>query len=66
MNRKHIVRLADAERRACDEVVKRLKWTSQKVRRVQILLKADAESSPHTWKTCWKSSAGSERRPRFA
>ena len=42
MNKKYIVRLSDAERRACEEVVKKLKGTSQKVRRAQILLKADA------------------------
>ena len=43
MNKKYIVRLSDAERRVCDEVVKKLKGTSQKVRRAQVLLKADAD-----------------------
>jgi hypothetical protein len=43
MNKKYIVRLSDEERRACQEVVKRLKGTSQKVKRAQILLKADAD-----------------------
>ena len=43
VNKKYIVRLTDAERRVCDEVVKKLKGTSQKVRRAQILLKADAD-----------------------
>ena len=38
MNKKYIVRLSDAERRVCEEVVKKLKGTSQKVRRAQILL----------------------------
>src|SRR6186997_1762971 len=43
MNKKYIVRLSDEERQVCQEVVKKLKGTSQKVRRAQILLKADAE-----------------------
>jgi hypothetical protein len=43
MNKKYLVRLSDAERRVCEEVVKKLKGTSQKVRRAQILLKADAD-----------------------
>ena len=43
MNKKYVVRLTDAERRVCDEVVKKLKGTSQKVRRAQVLLKADAD-----------------------
>lgn len=41
MNKKYIVRLAKKEREALVEVVKRLKGSSQKVRRAQILLKAD-------------------------
>ncbi len=43
MNKKYIVRLSDEERQVCQEVVKNLKGTSQKVRRAQILLKADAD-----------------------
>ena len=43
MNKKYIVRLSDEERQVCQEVVKKLKGTSQKVRRSQILLKADAD-----------------------
>ena len=43
MNKKYIVRLSDEERGVCQEVVKRLKGTSQKVKRAQILLKADAD-----------------------
>lgn len=43
MNKKYIVRLSDTERKACQEVVKKLKGTSQKVRRAQVLLKADAD-----------------------
>ena len=43
MNKKYIVRLSEQERQACQEVVKKLKGTSQKVRRAQILLKADAD-----------------------
>lgn len=42
MQKKYIVRLSKAERKELTEVVKKLKGTSQKVRRAQILLKADA------------------------
>jgi hypothetical protein len=48
MNKKYIVRLSDAERRACEEVVKKLKGTSQKVLRAQILLKAEADGPAWT------------------
>ena len=47
MWKKFIVRLSDQERRTPGEVVAKLKGTSQKVRRAQILLKADADGS------CW-------------
>jgi len=43
MQKKYIVRLSDSERETCREVIGKLKGTSQKVRRAQILLKADAE-----------------------
>ena len=43
MNKKYIVRLLEQERQVCQEVVKKLKGSSQKVRRAQILLKADAD-----------------------
>ena len=43
MNKKYIVRLSDEERVVCQEVVKRLKGSSEKVKRAQILLKADAD-----------------------
>ena len=42
MHKKYIVRLSDAEREVCQEVIRRLKGSSQKVRRAQMLLKADA------------------------
>ena len=42
MQKKYIVRLNDEERDTLREVVKKLKGTGQKVRRAQILLKADA------------------------
>ena len=42
MNKKFIVRLSEEEREVCRQVVKNLKGSSQKVRRAQILLKADA------------------------
>ncbi len=41
--KKSIVRLTDSERQTCKDVVGNLKGTSQKVRRAQILLKADAD-----------------------
>jgi hypothetical protein len=43
MNKMFIVRLSDEERGVCQEVIKTLKGSSQKVRRAQILLKADAD-----------------------
>jgi hypothetical protein len=48
MNKKYIVRLSDEERQVCENVVKKLKGTSQKVRRAQILLKADADGPAWT------------------
>ncbi len=42
MQKKYIVRLSGEERDTLRGVVKKLKGTSQKVRRAQILLKADA------------------------
>lgn len=48
MNKKYIVRLSDQEREVCEDVVKRLKGTSQKVRRAQILLKSDADGPAWT------------------
>lgn len=43
MNKKYIVRLSEQERQACTEVIKKLKGSAQKVRRAQLLLKADAD-----------------------
>jgi len=43
MQKKYIVRLTDRERSELLTVIKKLKGTSQKVRRAQILLKADAD-----------------------
>ena len=42
MQKKYIIRLTDEERRELQEVVKKLKGSSEKVRRAQVLLKADA------------------------
>ena len=42
MNKKYIVELTDDERAALREVVKKLKGSSQKVKRANVLLKADA------------------------
>ena len=43
MKKKYIVRLTDAERVTLEGVVKRLKGSSARVRRAQVLLKADAD-----------------------
>ena len=48
MNKKYIVRLSEEERQICIEIVKKLKGTSQKVRRAQILLKADTDGPAWT------------------
>ena len=48
MQKKYIVRLSDQERDSLREVIKKLKGTSQKVRRAQILLKADADGPAWT------------------
>lgn len=45
MNKKYVVRLSEEERRVCQEIIKTLKGSSQKFRRAQILLKADADGS---------------------
>src|SRR3989441_11181829 len=47
MNKKFVVRLSDEERVVCQEIIKNLKGSSQKFRRAQILLKADADGP--TW-----------------
>lgn len=43
MQKKYIVRLSDAERQTLREVIAKLRGSSQKVRRAQVLLKADAD-----------------------
>ena len=48
MNKKYIVRLSDAERGVCQGIVKRLKGTSEKVKRAQMLLKADGDGPAWT------------------
>ena len=47
MNKKFIVRLSEEERGVCREIIKNLKGSSQKVRRAQILLKADVRDHTH-------------------
>ena len=44
MKKKYIVRLSEEERNALKEVIKKLKGTSQRVRRAQILLKSDVDA----------------------
>ena len=48
MNKKYIVRLSQKEREELVDIVKRLKGSAQKVRRAQVLLKADANVSNWT------------------
>ena len=48
MQKKYIVRLSRTERDTLGQVVKKLKGSSQKVRRAQILLKADVNGSNWT------------------
>lgn len=48
MQKKYLVRLTDQERGVLEDVTKKLKGTSQKVRRAQILLKADADGPAWT------------------
>jgi hypothetical protein len=48
MNKKYIVRLTDAERRVCNEVIEKSKGKSQKARRARILLKSDADGPAWT------------------
>jgi transposase len=43
MEKRYVVRLTEEEREVLREVVKKLKGSSQKVRRAQVLLKADVE-----------------------
>jgi hypothetical protein len=43
MQKKYIVRLSEQERNSLREIVKKLSGSSQKVRRAQILLKADVD-----------------------
>ena len=48
MLKKYVVRLSDEERGICQDIVKNLKGSSQKFRRAQILLKADADGAGWT------------------
>lgn len=48
MQKKYVVRLNDQEREELRQVVKKLSGTSQKVKRAQVLLKADADGPAWT------------------
>jgi hypothetical protein len=48
MLKKYIVRLTDEERKSLQEIVSKFKGSSQKVRRAQVLLKADADGPAWT------------------
>ncbi len=43
MNKKYTVRLSDEERKVCEQIIKDHKGKSEKLRRAQMLLKADAD-----------------------
>ena len=43
MNKKYVVRLSEEERGVCQEIIKKLKGSSQKFRRAQLLLKTEAD-----------------------
>ena len=62
MNKKYIVRLSKREREELLDVLKRLKGSSQKVRRAQILLKADARGP--NWTDVEQQAAVRPRRER--
>ena len=48
MLKKYIVRLSEAERQTLEQIVRKLNGSSQKVRRAQVLLKADADGPAWT------------------
>jgi hypothetical protein len=48
MEKKYIVRLTEQERQTLRGVIKKLKGSSEKVRRAQILLKADVDGPKWT------------------
>ena len=48
MQKKYVIRLSQEERQMCEQVIDQLKGTSQKVRRANILLKADADGPAWT------------------
>lgn len=56
MNKKYIVRLTAKERRSLREIVRKLNGSSQKVRRVPMLSKADAVGP------AWTSNANDTHR----
>ena len=47
-SKKYVVRLTDAERETLQQIVGKFKGSSQRVRRAQVLLKADAEGPDWT------------------
>ncbi len=47
-SKKYVVRLTDAERETLQQIARKFKGSSQKVRRAQVLLKADADGPDWT------------------
>lgn len=62
MKKKYIVRLSQEERNTLEEVVKKLKGSSEKVRRAQILLKADVNGPNWTDQKIAEAFSCSTRR----
>lgn len=68
MKKKYIVRLTDKERSQLFEIIKKLSGSSQKVRRAQILLKADADGPNWTDAkiaeafSCWPKTVEKARK----
>ena len=48
MRKMYVVRLSEEERQHCEEVIDKLKGTGQKVKRANMLLKADADGTGWT------------------
>ncbi|WP_121971457.1 hypothetical protein [Leptolyngbya sp. BC1307] len=62
MQKRYIVRLSESEKSELHEVIKWLNGSSQKVRRAQILLKADAEGPNWTDQSIAAASTVGPRR----
>ena len=64
MQKRYVVRLTDQERSELQSVIKKFKGTGQKVRRAQILLKADADRQNWTDERIARAFSCRTRRSR--